>query len=193
MPAVTAPAAPTRRWGWPLAIAGWTLLSLLISTQNYVAMSASERGGPSWLHWTLRELPVWYTWALLTPAVFFLSRRFPVVAERGGVRWRNALLHAAAAFVFVLAFVIIVNATRQLLFADARPAAGFWRGVDLTYRHYFGLFALVYGAIVLFYHAREYYRAYHARTRREAELEVQLAQAQLEALKMQLHPHFLFN
>jgi LytS/YehU family sensor histidine kinase len=39
----------------------------------------------------------------------------------------------------------------------------------------------------------DYYRKYREREKRATQLEAQLVQAQLQALKMQLHPHFLFN
>lgn len=41
--------------------------------------------------------------------------------------------------------------------------------------------------------AFEYYRAFRDQSLRAAELEAQLAHAQLHALQMQLNPHFLFN
>ena len=42
-------------------------------------------------------------------------------------------------------------------------------------------------------HALDYYRKYRERERRALQLETRLAQAQLDALRMQLQPHFLFN
>jgi len=42
-------------------------------------------------------------------------------------------------------------------------------------------------------HAIEYYRQYRLRELVASQLETQLAQAELEVLKMQLQPHFLFN
>src|SRR5262249_1268645 len=42
-------------------------------------------------------------------------------------------------------------------------------------------------------HALRFYERARVRELREAELESRLAQARLEALRMQLHPHFLFN
>ncbi|HLM60535.1 MAG TPA: histidine kinase [Pyrinomonadaceae bacterium] len=59
---------------------------------------------------------------------------------------------------------------------------------------------LLYWTIVGLWHAYDYYRRFRERERRAAQLEIeaavlekQLAQSQLDALKMQLHPHFLFN
>lgn len=51
----------------------------------------------------------------------------------------------------------------------------------------------VYWIIVSMVHALTYYRRSQERERKAAELEGRLAQARLQALRMQLHPHFLFN
>ena len=51
----------------------------------------------------------------------------------------------------------------------------------------------VYWMIVSAVHAMTYYRRSQERERKALELSARLAQARLQALKMQLHPHFLFN
>jgi LytS/YehU family sensor histidine kinase len=52
---------------------------------------------------------------------------------------------------------------------------------------------LFYWGIVVIEHALDYYRKLQERELRASQLEAQLAQAQLQVLKCQLHPHFLFN
>jgi len=52
---------------------------------------------------------------------------------------------------------------------------------------------VTYGVIVGIYHAVTYYAQFREREVRASQLETQVAQAQLMALKMQLQPHFLFN
>jgi LytS/YehU family sensor histidine kinase len=52
---------------------------------------------------------------------------------------------------------------------------------------------LVYGGVVGVCYALDYYRKYREREVVATRLEAQLAQAQLDSLRMQLHPHFLFN
>jgi LytS/YehU family sensor histidine kinase len=50
-----------------------------------------------------------------------------------------------------------------------------------------------YSLIVLLYYLLDYYRKYREREVRAAELESELAKAELRALQVQLQPHFLFN
>jgi len=51
----------------------------------------------------------------------------------------------------------------------------------------------IYWVIVSIAHALTYYRRSEERARRALELESRLAEAKMQALRMQLHPHFLFN
>ena len=53
--------------------------------------------------------------------------------------------------------------------------------------------SLVFSAIVIVHHAVVYYRVSKDRALRTSQLEARLAQAQLQMLRMQLQPHFLFN
>ena len=52
---------------------------------------------------------------------------------------------------------------------------------------------MTYWAVVAFINARDYHRESQERELTAAQLQTQLAEAQLEALQRQLHPHFLFN
>jgi LytS/YehU family sensor histidine kinase len=50
-----------------------------------------------------------------------------------------------------------------------------------------------YWGIIVVEHAVNYYQKFRERELRASQLEVQVAQSQLQVLKMQLHPHFIFN
>ena len=52
---------------------------------------------------------------------------------------------------------------------------------------------LICAVILAISHTVDYHRKYRERELRASQLEARLAQAQLQVLKMQLHPHFLFN
>jgi sensor histidine kinase YesM len=52
---------------------------------------------------------------------------------------------------------------------------------------------IVYWTILGAFYAFEYYRRFQERELRNSQLQSQLNEAELRALKMQIHPHFLFN
>ena len=95
----------------------------------------------------------------------------------------------------------------EVLFAWITPVFGlpwFPRRFAATFRAVvpidFHLSVIIYWLIVGAQHSLSYYRRFVEREKLAAQLELratqlenQLAQANLNALKMQLHPHFLFN
>jgi LytS/YehU family sensor histidine kinase len=126
-------------------------------------------------------------WAALTPFVLGLARRFPVTTRT----WRLALLvHVPAALVVSLVQVTI-HVVLDMGFIHWNwtahdMATGFRQLFARTY--HFGL--LVYFALVAIRQVADYYRDQAVRA---SQLEARLARAELDALKMQIHPHFLFN
>ena len=160
----------------------WTLVGFFFASQLYVvaARSGSERPIPfsRALVW---QMGACYLFALLTPLVLWLSRRFRI--ERAN--WRRAVLvHAAAGTLIAVAWAV------GHILLDTWFSRDFSKlTLDRLLRLSFFMLdkeLLVYWVIVLINHAATYYQRY-----REGELRA--SQAQLQALKMQLHPHFLFN
>lgn len=186
-----------RNWRlWAIIFGGWTLFACLFSLQAIIYSAYFAKTVEHWkilLNW----FSCAYIWALLTPAVIRLARRFPL--EKGFVG-RNLAIHLSASLlicVFQLAIYVFVRNLLPLGFAESM---GFWRAFQnllITTSHEN---LLLYWAVVGLAQAAEYYRRFRERERRAAQLEIaaaqlesQLAQAQLDALKMQLQPHFLFN
>jgi two-component sensor histidine kinase len=165
-----------------LAFACWTTLAFVFASQSYIygIVTGEEKDWSRVFFWTLTD---WYLWALLSPAIFLLARRF--IFERES--WRLALaVHVFAAVGFSLLHILL-QATVQA-FCGWSPAGG---------KEIVSVFAflltkkilldlLTYAGIVAVSHAAFYYRRYHER-------EAQLARARLQTLQMQLQPHFLFN
>jgi len=92
------------RWRlWLAVLAGWALLGLTF-TFNYYLFSdhyvAIFQRAPTLGEMLVWELPYWLLWALLSPAVFRLTRRFPL--ERGRLL-RNSLVHVCACVALSLA------------------------------------------------------------------------------------------
>ncbi len=191
---------------WPrfgLLMALWTVLGLIDAGQVYVHLNYYRGGSVRWEEALARGLSDWYCWAILAPPVFYLAQRYPFTAAR----WRRRLaLHLAFATAVIAVKVALDIVTQWLIFGRARIAypltaeqrfAGnatvFWQLFKLYSLVYFYVYGIFYALIVGFAHAVDYYRLYRERERATARLEAQLAQAQLQVLRMQLQPHFLFN
>jgi len=172
-----------------LAVFGvWTLLAFVFTNQLYFTWKLSEKPIP-WLEAASSQFVYPYIWAFGTLLILWLARLFPVERPR---LWRNLLLHALFATLAVLVFNGLFHVVRFLLVhAGTRPYQ-FRETVQtiiFNATEAYGIYAL----LLVASQAVRYYRRFREGELRSARLEAQLSQAQLAALKMQLHPHFLFN
>ena len=177
-----------RRWSrWALIAGGWTLFGMFLASQDFYL--AYSRDWPISSYRILGvELAYAYLWAVITPLVLGLSRRFRIERER----WLSSL----AVHLFVSLFISF--ATRIIHDLMFFFYVGEGKGLSLTklLMNVYMIFdygALIYWLILLVSYAFDYYSRYREGEIRASRLESQLAQAQLQALKMQLQPHFLFN
>jgi two-component system LytT family sensor kinase len=93
----------------------------------------------------------------------------------------------------LLSFSLLQATVKYLgLGGDLRPRPFSVILTQLLYTKYH-INLLIYAVMIGSSHAAEFYRRYRERDQKLAQLETMLAQAQLNALRMQLHPHFLFN
>jgi hypothetical protein len=170
-----------RRTGWLFTFGFWTALAVFEAVHTWLGMLSH---GHSLVRLIVYQLLIWWLWAFLTPLVYAVSRRYPLVP----FRVRNLALHVGAALT-----ILIVHAT-------------FWAGVMIAIRPFdertvahvsvelimgmaivrLPLELMLYFGIVMVMHAIDY------RTR-AVRLEQSLTAAQLHALELQLQPHFLFN
>jgi two-component system, LytTR family, sensor kinase len=181
---------------WLLIFGGWTLFGFFFACQNLIFDAYSGRAVN--LEQTLVSwLTCAYLWALLTPLVINLAQRFPF--EKKSIR-RNLSIHLAVCVVvslFQLALYIVVW---RLFSGGASNHPPLWESFKRLLISTGHENILIYWALLGLAHAANYYRRFREREKRAAQLELesaqletQLTRAQLDALKMQLHPHFLFN
>jgi len=170
-----------RRWlRWTLAFTGWTWAGLFFASQTYLAYKYS--GGQAHLAIILKlNLAAWYLWGLLAPGIIWLGRRFPLEREDWA---RSAVMHLIAGVGVTLLKWWLDNLFRCYVL-------GLPKGMSLAYVFHSNL--LTYSILVAATQGYLYYQRYRQGELRSAQLSAQLAQAQLQALRMQLHPHFLFN
>lgn len=163
-------------WAW--GFAAYTAFGVLAAIQ--VEANAASSGLPAdW--WTLFSVTLVnnYDFALFVPPLFLLVRRFPL----DHAHWKSStpiLLLATLSCLMVKWAIIEPLETRLLPISNGLAA------------HVMGSMYELW-TIVLFAQAIEFYRRAQERERQAVELRERLTQAKLDALRSQLHPHFLFN
>jgi two-component system, LytTR family, sensor kinase len=169
-----------------IAFAAWTLLALLWAAS--VCLHRVTLGlAPEYVGVLRESLSDYWIWATLTPLIFFLAERFPFTR----INWGFAtLIHT----VFYLALTTVHEAVAQWIGLSMTVPATF-HGSLLRLRIIASLYndLWMYWPIVVIWSLYEYYQRYLERDTRAALLKEKLARAELQALRNQLHPHFLFN
>jgi two-component system, LytTR family, sensor kinase len=165
----------------------WTIVALFFSTQVYI-MSYTERQPIRYARGFFVQASACYLWAIATPLVLWLARRFRIDRnnwlQRVGLHFVISL--ALVSTLLALHFVIYMAVLSR--FDSVTPFRVF------SYLYYnLDRWLLVYWFILLMSHAFNYYNSFRKGELKASQLHTQLVQSQLEALKMQVHPHFLFN
>ena len=166
-----------------LFVGGWTLVGLLFGSQ--AVLYSIYSGRPQIARPLASALADWYCWAALSPAILAFGRQFPLV--RRGWWWRSVPVLFVAGLVFTLVKSALRTGLGQI-FPDL-PTMAFQTSVLAQFHIQVATFWVILGIGAAF----EYYGKFRERELRASQLESRLAQAQLEVLRMQLQPHFLFN
>ena len=168
----------TRSLFWLAIFAGWTLLAVVFAVSSSLTYALTYQP-PRWgLTFTMAATE-WYVWAILTPVVAWLARRLELRRDA----WiRNALVLGVIGLPMAMVKVTMTRSARS-----AAGLPGYFLLSNLT-MHY-----LIYWGIIAIVHVQGYYRGERERELRASHAEARLAEARLQLLKMQLHPHFLFN
>ena len=181
------------RWWlrWLFFFCVWTLLGVSFALSTYLG-ARQDNVQISWKRVISGYLADFYLWGMLSPLIFLLARRFELRKHFP----RNVLIHLGASIV-LSGFVI--SAASPLVWYFGYPnlarnptLAILWRNNAFS-AYYFHQGLTIYWTTLVVALALYYYRGLRKGEAQTARLTAQLAQAQLQALKMQIHPHFLFN
>ncbi len=177
---------------WLAIVAVWAMLGVIYAGPIYFEVRSEGMGHAAWRVFSWGIL-MWLAWAPFTPAMIWLARRYSLI---DGAWKKNLLVHLPA--FLIMSILHSAAATAITLAIDPFDSMGpspktFWPRFISRMQGSFGSDLLVYGAVIGACYAFDYYRKYREREILATRLEAQLAQAQLDSLRMQLHPHFLFN
>jgi len=174
---------------WLLLFLAFTAVAFLLFEYRYLDDLSRGRAG-AWKMRALEEGTGVYTFFLLLPALIAVANRY-LFRPMGW--WQRGGWHVGCAFVFSLAHTSLMALSRHLL----SPLLGlgpYSYGI-MRYRYpmEFSNHLVIYTLVVgIYYYFRRFQMA-QAHQLAVAELEAKLAQAQLENLRLQIQPHFLFN
>jgi two-component system, LytTR family, sensor kinase len=171
-----------------LVSAAW-LGPAILGAINELAQRALGGGSPASVGELLFASGDWLLYAFLTPAVFAVSRRWPL--SRPHVAG-HAVLHLTISLLFCAAWAAAGTVLRAVLTPEALyfPAAKYFVSwLFITFP--FGV--AVYLSVVGIEHAIRYFAEAREREVQMARLAEQLSSARFAALQAKLNPHFLFN
>lgn len=188
---------PMRISTWLWVLLGCTLLGVAwaLLWQTIVGQAFDNT---LWFTLVAPEVLFWNAYGLTAPAVVWLARRLSFSVRPFSKKWLVhvplALVTPAAAYGLFAMLYAVYHATGTAL---GWPVAG-TLDQQLLRRAYtfFSLLPMgcaLYCMLVALTNVGSYFRQLQDEEHRSAGLKTQLARAKLQALKMQLQPHFLFN
>lgn len=178
---------------WRLVLLIWTIPASIAVLQSVASYALRGALAVEWPYAAL-QFPRWMSWALVTPLVFWLARRFPI---RSPGLVKAIAVHFVAAMLISAVIETIWLQASLLVSQRLNPA----ETVNMSMAAIVSITVLsrllgalfTYGALLGVAVAMQYQQRLREREVQAVELEAQLANAQVHALKMQVHPHFLFN
>lgn len=171
------------RWArWIVAILFWSALGVLFALPGI--------SSPHWNRQLLWYLTFWWAWGLVTPLIFWIDARLPFAEKQLG---RRILAHLPVSLFVILLYTYVLNAISALVGLSGWSSLGVRGFLASAFNEGIVGKWLVYCAIFGARQTFRYYKHYLDSELRLERIQRSFSEARLNALRMQLDPHFVFN
>lgn len=166
-----------------VSFAAWTAVGVAFAVPRLASTVA-------WWSMLRASLAQWWAWGLLVPLIVAIDRRLPIAVNRLGTR---LVVHIAIGLPTTLVYSYASAMLQAMLGAKSWGSAVGFGPLHQAVEGAFLWYLLVYLLVVGGWQAVQYSQHYLASQLRVERLERNFSEARLNALRMQLDPHFLFN
>lgn len=166
-----------------VSFAAWTAVGIVFAVPRFASTGA-------WWSVLRSSLAQWWAWGLLVPAIVAIDRRLPIAVNRLGTR---LAVHIAIGLPTTLVYSYASAMLQAIFGAKPWSSAVSFGPLHQAVEGAFLWYLLVYLLVVGGWQAVQYSQRYLASQLRVERLERNFSEARLNALRMQLDPHFLFN
>lgn len=166
----------------------WTIIALLYGGQSYISYALKGEACHFW-GTVFEHVPTFLIWAVFAPIILRILDKYPIISSKNAIL--DLLIHFVTATVLGIISLIVIGTGRWLYYGLGEVSL-----IEYTRDFSFVWFIyqyIMYTAMLLFLLTINYYEKYRDKEARNIELQKLLVESQLSSLKMQLHPHFLFN
>lgn len=166
----------------------WTIIAILFGVQSYIGYKLNGYTCSFW-GTMFDHFPTFMIWALFAPIILKLMEKHPIINSKKVLI--DLIVHLGNATILSILSLVIIGTGRWLVY-------GFGEVSFIEYTRDFSYVWIIYQyimytAMLLFLLTIDYYQKFRDKEARNIELQKLLVESQLSTLKMQLHPHFLFN
>lgn len=177
-----------------LVVGFWTIVAgIFIMANGLQAWVDPSPTATLSLRDVLLTLAGWYTWIPCSILAWLLVRRFSIEEARDVASIAIHLIAAPALCMLASALFTGVRVVETHYFGGPPLPLSTSDLLQATFLRSLGFDVFIYLTIFVGAHALSYYRRSQDYRIRTSQLETELAEARLKALRLQLQPHFLFN
>lgn len=189
-PALRSPRSSALRTGLIL-LAAWSVPAVISAGQISI-INPEEMARTTFSQNLIAQLPLWWFWAAITPLISWLLQKWPL--ERGRLS-RALVIHVSVMLATAVLHTVIIAVYGRAMYPPPAGETGSPLSVWILgyFRSRLQFELLTYLLVLVMLQGLSWLRQMRERELAATRLQAQLSQAELLALKMQLHPHFLFN